>query len=79
MPTYFVGSGGNDGNSGLTWALRKLTLNGAEDVPVIAGDTVIVGAGVYRELLTVDVDGGGARRSGVAYSRISLIQKSGRH
>jgi hypothetical protein len=58
MATYYVGSGGNDGNSGLTWALRKLTLNGAEDVPVVANDTVYVGPGVYREMLTVDVSGG---------------------
>jgi len=58
MPTYYVGPGGNDGNNGLTWALRKLTLNGAEDVPVVAGDTVYVGPGVYREQLTVDVSGG---------------------
>lgn len=58
MATYYVGIGGNDGNSGLTWALRKLTLNGAEDVPVVAGDTVYVGPGVYREELTVDVSGG---------------------
>lgn len=57
MTTYYVGSGGNDANSGLTWALRKLTLNGAEDVPVAAGDTVYVGPGTYRETLTVDVSG----------------------
>ena len=58
MTVYYVGAGGNDGNSGLTWALRKLTLNGAEDVPVVAGDTVYVAPGVYRETLTVDVSGG---------------------
>ena len=57
MTTYYVGSGGNDANNGLTWALRKLTLNGAEDIPVAAGDTVYVGAGIYRELLTCDVAG----------------------
>jgi hypothetical protein len=37
--------------------LRKLTLNGVEDTPVAAGDTVYVGPGTYRELLTVDVSG----------------------
>ena len=58
MVDRFVGPGGNDGNSGLTWALRKLTLNGVEDTPVVAGDDVYVGPGVYRELLTVDVSGG---------------------
>ena len=57
MTTYYVGPGGNDSNNGTTWALRKLTLNGAEDIPVAAGDTVYVGAGTYRETLTVDVSG----------------------
>lgn len=58
MPTYYVGPGGNDGNSGLTWALRKLTLNGVEDIPVAAADLVYVGPGCYREMLICDVSGG---------------------
>ena len=37
--------------------MRKLTLNGAEDIPVAAGDTVFVGPGVYREKLSIDVSG----------------------
>lgn len=57
MTTYYVGPGGNDSNDGLTWATRKLTLNGAEDIPVAAGDTVYVGPGTYREQLTIDVSG----------------------
>ena len=57
MTDRYVGIGGSDGNSGLTWALRKLTLTGAEDTPVVAGDTIYVGPGVYRETLTCDVDG----------------------
>lgn len=57
MTTYYVGKGGNDGNAGTSWADRKLTLNGAEDIPVAAGDTVIVGPGIYREMLTLDVTG----------------------
>ncbi len=55
--TYYVGPGGNDANAGTSWALRKLTLNGAEDIPVAAGDTVYVGPGTYRETLTCDVSG----------------------
>lgn len=66
MAIYYVGLGGNDAWNGLTWATRKLTLNGAENVPVVAGDTVYVAPGVYRELLTVDV-------SGVAGSPITYI------
>lgn len=57
MTTYYVGPGGNNGSSGLTWALRKVTLTGAEDVPVSAGDTVYVGPGTYREQLILDVSG----------------------
>ena len=57
MTTYYVGPGGNNANPGTSWAQRKLTLNGAEDIPVAAGDTVYVGPGTYRELLTIDVSG----------------------
>lgn len=57
MTIYYVGPGGNNANPGTSWANRKLTLNGAEDIPVAAGDTVYVGPGVYRETLTVDVSG----------------------
>lgn len=64
MTLRYVGPGGNDGNSGLTWALRKLTLNGAEDTPVVAGDVVHVGPGVYREQLDIDVDGGNTYSAG---------------
>ena len=57
MTTRYVGIGGSDANNGLTWTTRKLTLNGVEDTPVVAGDMVYVGPGTYRELLTVDVSG----------------------
>lgn len=57
MTTRYVGAGGNDANTGLSWAQRKLTLNGVEDTPVAAGDIVYVAPGTYRELLTVDVSG----------------------
>jgi len=57
MTTRYVGIGGNDANDGLSWANRKLTLNGVEDTPVAAGDVVYVGPGIYREMLTVDVSG----------------------
>jgi hypothetical protein len=66
MTTYYVGPGGSDGNNGQSWAQRKLTLNGAEDIPVVAGDIVIVGPGVYRELLTCDVSGGNTYSTGTA-------------
>jgi len=57
MTIYYVGKGGSDAENGTTWALRKLTLNGAEDIPVASGDTVYVGPGVYRERLDLDVSG----------------------
>ena len=46
MTVRYVGPGGNNSNDGLSWANRKLTLNGVEDTPVAAGDIVYVGAGV---------------------------------
>ena len=60
MTTRYCGIGGDDANSGLTWALRKLTLNGVEDTPIVAGDTCYVGPGTYRERLIADVAGGAA-------------------
>lgn len=57
MTTYYVGPGGSDAAAGTSWALRKLTLSGAEAIPVAAGDTVIVGPGTYRETLTTGVSG----------------------
>ena len=65
MATYYVGIGGNDANDGTSWSSRKLTLNGAEDIPVAAGDTVYVGPGTYRERLTCDV--GGSDGSPITY------------
>lgn len=57
MTVRYVGPGGSDSNNGLSWANRKLTLNGVEDTPVAAGDVVYVGPGTYRETLTIDIDG----------------------
>jgi hypothetical protein len=61
---YYVGPGGSDGSNGTSWATRKLTLNGVEDIPVVAGDVVYVGPGIYRELLTCDVSGGNTYSTG---------------
>lgn len=60
MATYFVdGENGDDGDSGSSWGAAKLTLNGAEDIPVAPGDLVILGppGHVFREELTIDVSG----------------------
>ena len=57
MTVRYVRKSGNDGNSGLDKTDAKLTFNGMEDTPVVAGDTIHVGAGTYRELLTCDVSG----------------------
>ena len=57
MTIRYVGKGGSDAWDGLSWATRKLTLNGMEDTPVQAGDTIYIGPGIYRETLTVDVSG----------------------
>lgn len=57
MTDYYVGPGGDNGNNGTTWALRKLTLTGAEALSLLADDTVYVGPGVYRETLTCSASG----------------------
>ena len=57
MTTRFVGPGGSDAADGLTWANRKLTLNGVEDTPVTTTDVVYVGPGTYREEFVADVSG----------------------
>ena len=57
MADIFVGTSSAGAANGTSWANRYGTLNAAEDKPVVAGDRVIVGPGVYRELLTVDVSG----------------------
>lgn len=59
---YVDGTNGDDSWNGLApvWngtSGPKRTLNGAEDSPVQAGDTVYVRPGVYREMLTCDVSG----------------------
>lgn len=45
MTDYFVGPGGNNSNAGTSWALRKLTIGGAEAIGLAAGDTVYVAPG----------------------------------
>lgn len=64
MTVRYAGPGGNDGNTGLSWAQRKLTLNGVENTPVEAGDIIYVAPGVYRETLTCDVSGGNVYTTG---------------
>lgn len=54
MATYYVRKSGNDGNDGLTPATAWLTVSKALGTTGISsGDTVYVGAGVYREDVTV--------------------------
>jgi hypothetical protein len=58
VATIYVGPTAAGAANGTSWANRYGSLTAAEDRPVAAGDFVWVGAGVYRELLTVDVSGG---------------------
>jgi hypothetical protein len=57
MTTYYVGPSAAGDEDGSSWANRYGSLNDAENTPVVAGDTVYVGPGTYRELLTCDVSG----------------------
>lgn len=56
MTTYYVRKSGDDGNDGLSAASAFLTIDAAANV-VAAGDTVYIGAGVYRETVTMDTSG----------------------
>lgn len=56
MTTYYVRKSGNDGNDGDTPAGAWLTIDKAAN-EVAAGDTVYIGSGVYRELVTMDTSG----------------------
>jgi hypothetical protein len=53
---YYVRKTGNDTNDGLTPAAAFLTIDKAANT-VQPGDTVHIGAGVYRELVTMDTSG----------------------
>lgn len=56
MATYYVRKGFSDANDGLTPAAAWLTIDKAANT-VAAGDTVYVGAGTYREAVTMDTSG----------------------
>ena len=56
MTTYYVRKTGNDSNAGTSAGAAWLTIDKAANT-VAAADTVYVGAGVYRELVTMDTSG----------------------
>lgn len=64
MANYYAGPGGINTNAGTSWALRKLTLAGAEALALVARDTVYCGPGVYREMLTLAKSGGALYNAG---------------
>ena len=64
---HWVATDGNDANSGLSWALRKLTIdgiNGMENSLSSARHKIHVAHGTYRELLTCDWSGPTAYATG---------------
>lgn len=56
MTEYFVRKTGNDSNNGEDKTTAWLTIDHAAN-NVVAGDIVHIGAGVYRELVTMDTPG----------------------
>lgn len=56
MTTYYVRKGFSDSNAGTSAGAAWLTIDKAANT-VAAGDTVYIGAGVYRELVTMDTSG----------------------
>lgn len=53
---YFVGKGGNDANDAKSWDNRRLTVASGYGL-CLAGDSLIIGAGVYVENVTFDTGG----------------------
>lgn len=51
MATIYVAKDGNDGNSGASYALAKLSIGGAVTA-ASTGDTIQIGPGVYNEAVT---------------------------
>lgn len=56
MTDYYVRKTGSDSDNGLTPGAAKLTIDAAANL-VTPGSTVYIGAGVYRELVTMDTTG----------------------
>lgn len=56
MAVYYVRKSGSNANDGLSPANAWLTIDHAAN-NVAAGDTVYIGAGIYRELVTLDTSG----------------------
>ena len=57
MATYYIRQSGSDANNGTSPATAWRTLGRAlgSGSPVVGGDTVYVGAGTYRETVTVGI------------------------
>ena len=53
---YFVGKGGNDANDGKSWTKRRLTVASGYGL-CSAGDTLIIGAGIFTEDINFNTDG----------------------
>lgn len=56
MSTYYVRKSGSDAAAGTSAGASWLTIDKAANT-VAAGDTVYIGSGVYRELVTMDTSG----------------------
>lgn len=57
MTQYYVRATGNNANDGLSAGAAKLTIQAAVNLATTAGDIVNVGAGIYREMVTLAASG----------------------
>lgn len=57
MATYYVRKTGSDSNAGTSAGAAKLTIQAAVNLATTAGDIVYVGAGTYRETVTLAASG----------------------
>ncbi len=73
MATYWLGEGGNDGNAGTSYALRKLTTPAALALLVNKGDILNIVGTVDMETSNYEINAASLGNRGTSYSDPSLI------
>lgn len=73
MATYWLGEGGNDGNNGTTYALRKLTPASALALLTTKGDILNVVGTVDLDTTNYEINGTANGNAGTSYSDPALI------
>ena len=67
MATYWLGAGGNDGNNGTTYALRKLTTGSALALLTSKGDVLNIVGSVDMDAANYEINGVSLGNAGTSY------------